>query len=111
MLYTVALLDPDGEHLATEPLEAEDHCEAQSAAMLVLGLCKDVAYSYEIRFNGAVVAHGHRKGGQFDPSAIIERPQPNVLDVVERLEHGFTAVALSRRLRKSAAQLRRCETA
>ena len=38
----------------------------------------------------------------------IEPPQINILEVVERLEHGFTAVALSRRLRKTAARLRRC---
>jgi hypothetical protein len=94
MIYSVVLLNQDGEHLATEPLDAEDHCKAQSAAVLILELCKDIGYSYEVRFNGAVFASGYRRGGQFDPSPFIEPPPIYILEVVERLEHGFTAVAL-----------------
>jgi hypothetical protein len=111
MIYKVTLFDDWGKHLATEPLEAEDHSKAQSAAALILGICKDVAYSYEVRLNGAVVACGQRRRGLFDLSPLSGSRHANIIDVVERLQDGFTAVALSRRLRKTTARLRRCGTA
>jgi hypothetical protein len=107
VLYNLVLLDQDGKHLATEPLEAEDHSKAQSAAGIVLGVCRDVANTYELRFNGAVIAYGHRKRGLVDLNSLLEVPQTNVLDLVERLEHGLSAVALSHRLRRTTARLRR----
>jgi hypothetical protein len=105
MIYNIALLGQDGEHLAMELLEAEDHSEAQRAGSLILEFCKDVAHSYEVRFNGAVC--GHRRRGLFDLIPILEPRQTNVFDVIERLRHGFTAVALSRPLHKAAVRLRR----
>jgi hypothetical protein len=66
MIYTLALLDQAGDRLATEPLTAEDHWEAQRAGVLILELCKDVAHSYEIRFRGATFARGPRRRGLFD---------------------------------------------
>jgi len=108
MIYGVTLLGQDGEHLATEPLEADDHCQAQLAAALILDVCKDVAQGYELRFNGAAIASGRRRRGLVDLNSLLESPQANVLDLVERLEHGFSAIALSRRLRRTTARLRRC---
>ena len=95
MIYSIALLGQDGEHLVMEPLEAEDHSEAHRAGSLILEFCKDVAHSYEVRFNGAVIACGHWRPGLFDLIPILEPRQTNVFDVIERLQHGFTAVALS----------------
>jgi hypothetical protein len=78
MIYNVALLDQDGEHLAMEPLEAGDHSEAQRGGLLLLELCKDVADSYEVRFNGTVISCGHRRRGLLDLIPIIEPPQTNL---------------------------------
>jgi hypothetical protein len=107
MLYHLNLLDEHGRLLASEPFWAEDDQEACEAGATVLQTCKDAATQFEVRCNGVVVAGGQHQRALFDMQTIIDRRQANIIDLEDRLQRGFTAVALSRRLLRATNHLRR----
>jgi hypothetical protein len=73
----------------------------------VLQTCKDAVTQFEVRRDGVFVAGGQRRRALFDMQTIIDRRQANIIDLEDRLQRGFTAVALSRRLLRATDHLRR----
>jgi hypothetical protein len=107
MNYTLSLFDLAGRMLTTEPFDASNDITALEAAGTVLRACQDVAVAYEVRREGILVARDYRQRRLLNRQSAIDLQQGNVLDLLHRLQTGFTDVALSRRLLRVTAKVRR----
>jgi len=107
MRYDLHLLDHYGRLLAAEPFWATDDQEAIEVCTTVLETCCDVAPIFQVRRDRGLIGVGRCECGLLSRHAIPDHWQGSALDLVNRLERGFTAVARSRRLLRATDNLRR----
>jgi hypothetical protein len=107
MRYDLHLLDHYGRLLASEPFWAQDDQVAVEVATTVLEACNDVATTFEVRRDKVLVAARRCEYGLLTRQTIPDRWQRSAIDLVDRLQRGFTAVTRSRRLVRATDHLRR----
>jgi hypothetical protein len=107
MRYTLSLFDRNGRLLVKEPFGATDHIEAEETAWIIIEACKDIAEAFEVRYDQLLLTRGRPKRGSYNLPSVIHARRNNVLDLLNRLQTGFTQIALSRRLLRITTKLRR----
>ena len=105
--YRVYLLGPDAGIRAGEFFVAADDTAATEIATALYQSCSDVFADYELWQGTKCVAPG---GPKWKPKVNVEQivhaRQDNIMDLEDRLQHGFTCVNRSRKLLEVSAQLR-----